>query len=252
MTFSIDLTGHRALVTGAGQHTGREFALALAEVGAVVGVNDIVADKADAVVAEIRAAGGQAEAVVFDVTDHAAVAAGIGGFGPDILINNTGATSAIEYPPPPFTDSTPESWRPLVDINLYGVFNCTQAALASMVPNEWGRIITIISDAGRRGERGLAVYGAAKAGAAGFIRSISAEYGRVGITANCISFGTLHYAWMDAPDAEMQRRMLRNYAVKRQGAATDPVGLVLLLASDHASWISGQVIPVDGGYTQAL
>lgn len=252
MSYTLDLSGHRALVTGAGQHTGREFSLALARAGALVAVNDIVAEKAEAVVAEIAAAGGQAEPVVFDVTDHGAVAEGVGAFAPDILVNNTGATSSIEYPPRPFTETTPESWRPLVDINLYGVFNCTQAALPSMVSQEWGRVVTIISDAGRRGERGLGVYGAAKAGAAAFIRSISAEYGRVGITANCISFGTLQYAGMGEPDAETERRMLRNYSVKRQGQPSDPVGLLLLLASDDASWITGQVIPVDGGYTQAL
>ena len=181
-----------------------------------------------------------------------AVTTAVSGFGPDILVNNTGATGAIEFPPRPFQDTDPASWRPLVDINLYGTLNCTHAALPTMVEAGWGRIVTIISDAGRKGEPGMPVYGAAKAASAGFVRAIAAEYGRQGITANCLAFGTIRYADMGDPDPERERKMLRPYSTKPFGDPTDPVAMAVLLASDHAAWITGQVTPVNGGYTQAL
>ena len=216
MSFTIDLSGRRALVTGAGRHTGRLFAHALADAGAEVAVNDIVAEQAKAVCEEIRGNAGAASPLVFDVSRYEQVQDAVGEWAPDILVNNVGGTHAIG-------------------------------------DRKWGRVITIISDASRRGEPGMAVYGAAKAGAAGFIRSIAVEVGRFGITANCISFGSLAYATeTEEPDEERLRRMLRNYAVKRRGQPNDPVGLLLLLASDHASWITGQVIPVNGGYVSAL
>lgn len=249
---TIDLTGKRALVTGAGRHTGREFALALAASGAEVAVNDLVADKAEAVCAEIRSAGGKAVAVPFDVTDHEATARAVGGFAPDVLVNNTGGTDAIAWPPPRFDESDPSSWSHFVDVNFYGVLNCCHAAIPAMRERGWGRIVTMVSDSARRSEPGLAVYAGAKAAAAGFTRGIAAELGRYGITCNCVALGTLQYAHIDAPPPEIERKMLRPYAIKRLGRPTDPVGMVLLLASDAGEWITGQVLPVNGGYTNAL
>jgi 3-oxoacyl-[acyl-carrier protein] reductase len=252
MTYTIDLRGRRAVVTGAGRHTGREFAMALAGAGAEVGVNDFVADKAEAVADEIRAAGGAATPMPFDVTDRAAVHEAIAGFAPDILVNNVGGTEGMTAAMPNFEDTDPSTWQHLVDVNVFGLFNCVHAAVPAMRERQWGRIVTIISDASRRGERGMAVYAAAKAGAAGFMRAIAAEGGRDGITANCVAFGTIQYAHLPTMTEDDHRRYFRNYLVKRPGQPTDPVGLVLLLSSDHSAWITGQVIPVNGGYTHAL
>lgn len=251
-SLDIDLSGRRALVTGAGQHTGRRFALALAGAGAHVAVNDVVAERAEAVVAEIRAEGGTASPMVLDVTDQARVAETVGSFAPDVLVNNTGATDAIEWPPPLFDETDPATWRRLVDVNLYGPLNCTHAALPAMRERGWGRVVTIISDASRTGERGMAVYAAAKAGAAGLMRSVAAEYGRHGVTANAIALGTLAYEHHPPMDEEQARRMLRPYAIKRLGRPDDPVGMLVLLVSDAGEWITGQVLAVDGGYTNAL
>ncbi|HZJ26120.1 MAG TPA: SDR family oxidoreductase [Acidimicrobiia bacterium] len=252
MSYAIDLSGRRALVTGAGRHTGREFALALASLGAAVAVNDLVDDVAEAVSEEIRAAGGDAEPVVFDVTDLDAAGPAIRAFGPDIIVNNAGGTDAIQWPPVPFDESDPTSWRRPVDINVYGVMNCTYSALPRMREQGWGRIITMVSDSARRGERGVAVYAAAKAAAAGFMRSIAAEVGRDGITSNAIALGTLAYAHRGPLPDDLADKMLKSYAVKRQGRPTDPVGMLVLLASDAGEWITGQVLPVNGGYTNAL
>jgi 3-oxoacyl-[acyl-carrier protein] reductase len=250
--FTIDLTGKRALVTGAGQHTGRQIALGLAAAGATVFVNDVVHAKADAVCDEIRAAGGEASPLVFDITDLDATNAAIGGARPDIVVNNVGGVDAIPYPFVHFGLTDPTKWKKLIDLNFYGVLNTTYAALAHMTEQKWGRFITIMSDAGRRGERGQAVYGAAKAAGAGFMRGIATEYGFVGITANAISFGSIQYEHRDPPPPETLKKVLSVYSVKRPGRPTDPVGLLVLLASDHAEWITGQVIPVDGGFVSAL
>jgi 3-oxoacyl-[acyl-carrier protein] reductase len=252
VSWSIDLSGKRALVTGAGRHTGREFALALASCGAEVGVNDFVADKAEAVADEIRAAGGAATAFPFDVTDQPAVHAAVSGFAPDILVNNVGGTESMTAGMPNFDDTDPATWHHFLDVNVFGLLNCVHAAVPAMRQRGWGRITTIISDASRRGERGMAVYAAAKAGAAGFVRAIAAEGGRDGITANCIAFGTIQYAHHPEISEDDARRYFRNYLVKRAGRPTDPVGLLLLLSSDLSGWITGQVIPVNGGYTHAL
>lgn len=250
--FNIDLSGRRALVTGAGQHTGRQFALGLAQAGAEVFVNDVVADKAQAVCDEIAAAGGVAKPLVFDITDLDATNAAIGGARPDIVVNNVGGVAEIPYPFVHFGSSDPTRWKKLIDLNFYGVMHTTYAALPHMTEQKWGRIITIISDAGRRGERGQAVYGAAKAAGAGFMRGIATEYGFDGITANSIAFGSIQYENRDAPPPEALKKMLSVYSVKRPGRPSDPVGLLVLLASDHAEWITGQVIPVDGGFVSAL
>jgi 3-oxoacyl-[acyl-carrier protein] reductase len=252
VSFSIDLTGRRALVTGAGRHTGRLFAHALAAAGAEVAVNDMVAEQAKAVCDEISRGGGAAVPLVFDVTDYAQARDAVGPFAPDILVNNAGGTHAVDTRFPRFVDTQPAAWHPHVAVNMFGVFNCTHVALRAMLERGWGRVITIISDAARRAEPGLALYAAAKAGAAGFMRSIAAEVGRDGVTANCISLGSLAYAHETEPDPERIRRLLRNYAIKRRGTPSDPVGLLILLASDHSAWITGQVIPVNGGYSSAL
>jgi len=250
--YAIDLSGKHALVTGAGQHTGREFAKGLAQAGASVSVNDVVRDKAQSVCEEIRAFGGKADPLVFDIADLAACQDALRSARPDIVVNNVGGVDAIVHPFVHFGKTDPASWDRLVRLNLSGVMNVTYAALPHMSKRGWGRFVTIISDAARRGERGMAVYGAAKAASAGFMRGIAAEYGFEGITANAIAFGTIKYEQHDATPPDVLKKLLASYAVKREGRPSDPVGLLLLLASDHGEWITGQVIPVDGGFTNAL
>ena len=186
MGFEIDLKGRRALVTGAGQHVGRAIARALARAGAEVAVNDIVAERADAVVGEIEGSGGRAVAAVFDVTERAEVERCIRALAPDILVNNVGNTGAGNPPGQVtlalsrFLDSDRRVWSPMFAVNLFGVMYCAHAALPGMVERGWGRVVTIISDAARVAERRMAAYAAAKAGAAGFSRALAAEMGRSG------------------------------------------------------------------------
>lgn len=254
----LDLSGRRALVTGAGQGVGRGIALALGRAGAEVVVNDRVAERAVAVAAEVVAAGGAAVPSTFDVTDHGAVRAAVDAAGDvDVLVNNAGnAGGAGMVSLARFVDTQPADWQPYLAVNLHGVLHCAHAVLPAMVRRGWGRIVTVVSDAGRVGDGGLAAYAAAKAGAAGFTRALAAEVGRHGVTVNAVSLGTMRTPltealWSDG-DAERQQAILRRYAIRRPGEPDDVAGLVLLLASASGSWITGQTYPVNGGSSFAL
>ncbi|OAA25802.1 3-oxoacyl-(acyl-carrier protein) reductase [Frankia sp. EI5c] len=265
MSFTIDLSGRAAIVTGGGQGVGRASCLALAAAGARVVVNDFVADRAAAVAKEIEQAGGSATASPFDVSDYQAVTRAIGAEGIDILVNNAGnaGPAAVDGRGPSvslgeFADTDPADWERYFAVNLYGVMNCTRAALPHMIGSGGGRIITIVSDAGRVGEPHMAPYAAAKAGAAGFTRAIAREVGRDGITVNNIALATVDTVGLaelarDSPEMRDRiERQLRRYIVPRLGQPDDVSGLVVFLASSAASWITGQTYPVNGGYSVNL
>jgi NAD(P)-dependent dehydrogenase (short-subunit alcohol dehydrogenase family) len=257
---AIDLTDRRALVTGGGDGIGRVIALTLAQAGAFVAVNDIQPDQANAVVEEITAAGGRAEALPFDVTQYEQVAGALHPYGAvDVLVNNVGNAGAEGLVwPRNFTETVPDEWARYVAVNLFGTMNCTHVVLPSMIEAGWGRIVTLVSDAARSGDAKVAPYAAAKAGAAGFSRSVAREVGRHGITVNCVSLGSIETpakvkARAQVPRApERERKMLEAYVVRRHGEPEDVAGLVAYLASPLASWITGQTYAVNGGYTFSL
>jgi len=260
----LDLGGQVALVTGAGQGAGRAIALALARHNAGgIAINDYVPERAAAVAAEIEALGVRAVAVPADVGDHAAVRAAVeraSTLGPlTILVNNAGNAGPDMQmrASPVFWETAPEDWDRYFRTNLHGVMNCCHAALPGMVAQGRGRIVTIVSDAGRVGEARLAAYAAAKAGAAGFMRSIAREAGRYGITANAISLSTLEPA-LDEPaksafmHSEQAKAHVARYVIRRFGKPEDVAHMALFLCSDAASWITGQTYPVNGGYSFAV
>lgn len=258
----LDLSGRAAFVTGAGQGAGRGIARALADHGAAVAVNDFVLDRAEAVAAEIRDGGGKAVAVQADVSDYASVklafdmaSAELGTI--TLLVNNAGMAgpTASMGRSLEFWQADPAEWPRFFDTNLYGVMNCCHVALPAMVEaGKGGRIVTIVSDSGRLGEQRLAAYAAAKAGAAGFVRSIAREAGRYGITSNAVSLSTLTPPM--PPDqleeflaSPMSKAQLSQYVIRRYGTPNDVAAMVLFLCSDAAGWITGQTYPVNGGYS---
>jgi NAD(P)-dependent dehydrogenase (short-subunit alcohol dehydrogenase family) len=258
MAMEIDLTGRRVLVTGGGQGVGRGIALGFATAGAEVVVNDLRDERAAAVVDEVRSLGGSAVASVFDVTGYPAVVEAVEAVGGvDILVNNAGNAGAEGWTSTGrFVETEPADWEPFLQVNLYGVMHCTRAALPGMIDRSWGRVITIVSDAGRTGGATLAAYGAAKAGAAGLTRSLAIETGRYGITVNNIALGTMwteatEALWSD-PDNERAKATLKNYVVRRPGQPDDVAALAVFLASPQASWITGQTYPLNGGFSFAL
>ena len=255
----FELEGRRALVTGAGQGVGEGIARQLAAIGVEVFVNDYFADRAEAVAAAIVDAGGSARPAAFDVTDHGQVTdvvAGLGGV--DILVNNAGNAGTGGFGElRPFADTSPEDWAKYFDVNLFGVLNCVHAALPAMIEGRWGRVVTMISDAGRIGEAYMATYAAAKSGAAGFCRAIAREVARHGITVNNIALGTMKTPltaamYEDPAAADQVKALLSSYLVRRPGEPDDAAWIVAMLASPRASWVTGQTIPVNGGYSFAL
>ncbi|MFI5041512.1 MAG: SDR family NAD(P)-dependent oxidoreductase [Acidimicrobiales bacterium] len=254
----FDLRGCHALVTGAGQGVGRQVALTLAEhnAGTIV-VNDLFSERAEAVAAEIVAVGGRALAVAADVTDRSSVDMMVQSVarldGPvQILVNNAGLPPGL-FQMRPFAETTVEEWEPIIRLNLYGVLYMSRAFINPMVDAGWGRVITIISEASRAGDPFVAVYAAAKAAAAGFSRSLASEVGKLGVNVNCVSLATvLPEGTRPSEVFEDLGRRVKSYALRRLGSPKDVAPMVLFLASDASSWITGQVYPVNGGYSYAL
>ena len=259
----LDLSGRVALITGAGQGVGRQIALHFAAHGADgVVVNDYFLDRAQLVAGEIEAAGGRAIALQADVSDLASIKAMVTKaeqrFGKvDILVNNAGNAGANPDADArkPFWETGPEAWNSFLGVNLYGVINCASACIPQMIEHRGGRIITIISDAGRMGEAGLEVYSGAKAGAAGFTRALARSLGRHQITANCISIAATMTPAIEArlkSDPERLKKMMEKYVIRRPGQPTDIANMALFLASEASAWITGQTYPVNGGFSFAM
>jgi len=237
----FDLTGRTALVTGAGQNIGAGIARALAGAGARVLVNDLRADRASEVAAEI---GGEAEALPFDVTDRAAVLAAVEAAGSlDVLVNNAGNGGAEAMLPKRFADTEPAEWAGPVEVNLQGVLFCCHAVLPGMVERGHGRIITISSAAGTHGVGiGFAPYSVGKGGSLSLMRSLALEHGRDGITANSVALGV-----MDSVREETAAALRKTIPVGRLGSPKDVGAACLWLASDEAAWVTGQTIGLNGG-----
>jgi len=240
----FDLTGRVGLVTGAGQGVGRGIAMAFAGQGAAVAVNDLDPDRAAAVAAEITVAGGRAIAVTADVREldawRAMADAIEGQLGPvDVLVNNAGIP-ADGFELRKFLDWPPQDWDRFIRLNLYGVLNGVYALAPGMCERGFGRIITISSDAGRIGVGfGVSVYGAAKAGAVGISRHLAVELGPSGVTVNTLSLGTI-----ERPGGTLSTRAIPR---GRHGRPEDVAAAAVWLASDEADWVTGQMIPVNGG-----
>ena len=252
-----------ALVTGAGRGIGGQICLTLAEEGARVAINDIVEQRAQALAEEIREGGGQAVAIVADVTDGEAVRAMVkrvlDQWGQvDILVNNAGipvisgpqdvAAVAGSF----FSQSERGQWDRTMGLITYGVLSCTRAVVEPMMERRWGRIVSIISDAGRVGEPRLVPYSMAKAGVVGFSKALAKELGRYCITVNCVSPGTTETeataAWLQAQGEQIMRQYPLARGLNRLGKPSDIANAVAFLVSQRAEWITGQVISVNGGY----
>ena len=265
----LNLKGRTAFITGAGQGVGRRIALQLAEEGCQVAVNDFFAERAAAVVAEITGAGGRAFAAAADITDRAQVESAFdtaaAALGPiDILVNNAGVTverRAKGGMAPTFVETAPEDWEKIIALNIWVMLHCCHRVLPGMQQRRWGRIVNIMSEAGRAGEARLAVYSGAKAAMLGFAKAIAQEHGRDCINVNTVALGAVSHEGITSgplsPSAtpetdERLGKMLNAYpsarGLRRLSRPEDIAPLVCLLASDRAAFITGQSVGVSGGY----
>ncbi len=240
----FELNGKTGLVTGAGQNVGAGVARTLASQGAHVLVNDIVAERAAEVADAIVNAGHSAEALPFDVTDGDEVRAAIADRPVDILVNNAGNGGAEMMQVKPFAETEPADWVGPLAVNLDGVMNCTHAVLPGMIERGWGRVIGVVSGAGTVGVNiGVAAYSAGKGGAAGLLRSVALEVARTGVTVNAIALGLMS----NTAGGDITEQLARAIPTRRLGTPEDVAALCAYLASEEASWMTAQTIPLAGG-----
>ena len=243
------LKGKTAIITGSGRGIGRAIALAMAEQGANIVVNDVNMESADEVVAEIEAMGRQAIAVKADVTSEEQIKemieTCINRFGKlDILVNNAGIIQTV-----PVTEIDGKDWDRVMEVNLKGVFLCCKAALAPMKAQHGGKIINIASVAGKRGGGllGNSCYSASKGGVIAFTKSLARESGPFGINVNAITpaFTDTEMTRSIAPDKK--EFIIKMLPLGRVGQPSDIAGAVCFLASSMSDYMTGEIMDVDGG-----
>ena len=245
MTLPADLTGKRALVTGASGALGAAIARRLAADGATVLLHaNSNATAVRALAEEVRAAGGQAETLVFDLTDDdataAAVAQMLAGGAVQIIVNNAGIHDDAVFP-----GMRAAQWHRVIDVSLHGFFRVTQPLILPMIRTRWGRVINISSVAALAGNRGQVNYAAAKGALNSATKALSLEVASRGVTVNAIAPGIIASPMAAGSfDKEMIERMV---PAKRAGTPDEVAALAGFLASAAAGYITGQVISVNGG-----
>jgi len=244
----IDLTGRVALVTGGSRGIGRAIALKLASLGAKVAVNYRTNEAAaQEVIREIASQGGEAIALQGDVKDadqaRDLVKNTLEAFGRlDILVNNAGITKDTLLARMKESD-----WDLVIDTNLKGAYHCTKAALRPMLKQHYGRIVNITSVSGLVGQIGQANYSASKAGLVGFTKAVAKELGSRNITVNAIAPGYVPTDQTAHLPSELVEAFLKLTPLGRPGTPEEIAHAVAFFASDEASYITGQVLSVDGG-----
>jgi 3-oxoacyl-[acyl-carrier protein] reductase len=254
---NVEFPGKTVIVTGGAHGLGRAIAHAFAARGARTWTCDVRADGLAETAAQARpAAGGGLETAVVDVADRAAVARFVDRIAQatgriDVLVNNAGGVCGQVGQP--IEDVTAEQWRAIFDVNVDGSFHCAQAVAPHMKAARAGRIVQISSGAGLGVSlTGIQAYASAKAAQIGLTRQLAHELGPFGITVNSIAPGFVRSnpaterQW-ESYGAEGQQRLIERIALRRLGAPADIAHAVLFLASEHAAWITGQVLSVNGG-----
>jgi len=243
----MDIKGQIAVVTGAAQGIGKTIALHLAAKGADLVVADVNEEGLKIVVQEIEKLGRKAIAVKLNVCClkecEEMMKAVKETFGKiDILVNNAGITRDTVL-----LRMKEEQWDQVIEVNLKGTFNCTKSVIRYMFKQKYGRVINISSVTGAMGNPGQANYSASKAAVIGFTKAVAREYGHCNITVNAVAPGFIKTAMTDAIPEKEREAMIAQIPARKLGTPDDVANSVCFLASNFASYITGQVIHVNGG-----
>ena len=243
----MKLTGKVALVTGAAQGIGRAISLLLARNGADIVVSDINLEKVEETAKEISAIGPKAMAVKVDVSNLSDVERMVEGILEklakiDILVNNAGITRDKLI-----LRMTEEDWDAVLSVNLKGTFNCTKAVIRHMAKQRSGKIVNIASVVGEMGNAGQANYSASKAGVIGLTKTIAREYAQRGINVNAIAPGYIETPMTEALPEKAKEELKKLIPMERLGKPEDVAEAALFLVSEESSYITGQVLNVNGG-----
>jgi 2-hydroxycyclohexanecarboxyl-CoA dehydrogenase len=246
------MSGRVAIVTGGGSGIGLAIGRRLAADGTAVALFDRNSEAAQEAAVEIEASGGTSIGLSVDVTDRPGIEAGVAkvvdGLGPPtILVNNAGLQGFD-----PFLTISPEKWQRILDVNLTGTFHCCQVVLPHMIEAGWGRIVNISSSSAQGGQPLMTHYVASKAGVIGFTKALALEFGPQGITVNTIPPGFIDTPMLRASEEKglLGKGVEFNAArtpVRRIGQPEDIAASCAFLVSDEASYVTGQVIGVNGG-----
>ena len=245
----FDLTGRTALITGASRGIGRAAALLLARQGARVVLAARNEELLEEVAGAVRAGGGEAHPMALDLGHHGSIPAAVRGLpsefaAVDILVNNAGITADNLL-----ARMTLEQWQRVLDVNLTGAFVLTKALVRGMMRRRHGRVVSVSSVAGVVGNAGQANYAASKAGLIGFSKSLARELLSRGITVNVVAPGFIETDMTAALPDGAGERFLEQHGLVRLGTVDDIAAAVLYLASDEASYVTGEVLSVSGGMT---
>lgn len=250
----LHLQGKNVLVTGSGQGIGRALGAAFAAEGANVAFQYLSSDAGakeaahDAVALGVRAC-----AVPADISDRESVANLVETVHQelgrvDILVNNAAYTATG-----PFLEASPDDWSRQVDVTVVGMLQVTQAVIPDLIERGSGAIVTMAGDSGRVGESRAVITSTCRASAYGFTKAVAKEFARNGVRANCVSLGLVRSPsvashFLNEMSDDMVARVTKAYPLSRLGEMADVVPAVLLLASPASSWITGQVVSINGGY----
>lgn len=245
----FDLTGRTALITGASRGIGRAAALLLARQGARVVLAARNEELLEEVAGAVRAGGGEAHPMALDLGHHESIPTAVRGLpsefaAVDILVNNAGITADNLL-----ARMTLEQWQRVLDVNLTGAFVLTKALVRGMMRRRHGRVVSVSSVAGVVGNAGQANYAASKAGLIGFSKSLARELLSRGITVNVVAPGFIETDMTAALPDGAGERFLEQHGLMRLGTVEDIAAAVLYLASDEASYVTGEVLSVSGGMT---
>ena len=246
----LDLKEKNVFITGAAKGIGREIAFAAAGEGANIALHYLSSEQEAVITAEeiSRAYGVKVNLVKGDIAkaedvvrmkeelDHS-----LGGI--DCIVNNAGFAQMKS-----FFQYERDEWKQEVDVCFYGVLNLVHTFMPEMIEKRQGKFINIVGDSARTGDKNLIISAAARNGAISFLKSLAQEVGKSNVQCNTVSLGLINHGSLDFSEAALEK-IVKQYPLKRLGKVEDVTGMVLFLLSNHADWITGQVISVNGGHS---